>query len=299
MTFGPLFGIVEYMQKQHLLIAGGIGAAIVLLGTIMFLRTPAPAPSVEEDRTAAPTVPETTTNAAMLDPGPMLTVDAKEVEYMPGVKGYYAAPSEGDNHPGIVVVHEWWGLNDHIKDMARQLAGEGYAVLAVDLYGAVATTPAEAKAFSSTIDQKKATANMQAATAYLREQGARRMASLGWCFGGGQALQLALSGEQLDATVIYYGQLVTDADKLLAISWPVLGVFGDKDTAVTPESVTAFEAALEKDKITNEIHRYPGVGHAFANPSGQNYAPAETKDAWEKTRAFLRKNLEPAVVPVP
>jgi carboxymethylenebutenolidase len=117
-----------------------------------------------------------------------------------------------------------------------------------------------------------------------------RIASLGWCFGGGQSLQLALNTEQpLAATVIYYGTLVTNQSELAEISWPVLGVFGSTDQSIPVETVNQFEAALDANGVTNEIYVYEGVGHAFANPSGDNYAPKETADAWEKTLAFLNR----------
>lgn len=219
-------------------------------------------------------------------------IRSEEVEYTPGFTGHLARPKQEGNFPGVVMVHEWWGLNDGIKHMADELAAQGYIVLAVDLYGKVATTPTEAQEAVKNLDQQQATENLRAATAYLRAQHATKIASLGWCFGGGQSLQLALSGEKLDATVIYYGQLTDDAQKLKAITWPILGIFGDKDTSVKPESVASFTKALEKDGIEHEIHLYPGVGHAFANPSGQNYAPKETKDAWEKTLDFLKRTTQ-------
>lgn len=220
-----------------------------------------------------------------------MEIRSQEVEYTPGFTGHLAKPKAEGRYPGIVMVHEWWGLNDYIKQMADELAAQGYIVLAVDLYGKIATTPAEAQQAVKNLDQERATENLRAATAYLHSQQATKIASLGWCFGGGQSLQLALSGEKLDATVIYYGQLTDDAQKLKTITWPILGIFGDKDTSVKPESVAAFTKALEKDGIEHEIHLYPGVGHAFANPSGQNYAPTETKDAWKKTVDFLQRNL--------
>jgi carboxymethylenebutenolidase len=116
---------------------------------------------------------------------------------------------------------------------------------------------------------------------------------LGWCFGGGQSLQIAQNSEQnpLAATVIYYRNLVNDTNELSKIKWPVLGIFGDQDQSIPVESVNAFEQALNETGITNEIYTYPGVGHAFANPSGDNYAPEETVDAWEKTLAFLKKYM--------
>jgi carboxymethylenebutenolidase len=119
-----------------------------------------------------------------------------------------------------------------------------------------------------------------------------KITSLGWCFGGGQSLQLALNSQEhpLAATILYYGTpLVTDKQSLSKIKWPVLGIFGDKDEAVPIGEVNQFRTSLNQSGITNEIHIYNGVGHAFANPSGDNYAPKETADAWQKTLSFLKK----------
>jgi carboxymethylenebutenolidase len=127
----------------------------------------------------------------------------------------------------------------------------------------------------------------------LREQGAKKIASLGWCFGGRQSVELAISGEQLDATIVYYGgNMATTAERLAPIKWPVLGIFGDQDQAIPLEMVQAFETSLTELGVQHEIHIYPGVGHAFANPSGANYAPEATMDAWDKTLAFLRAHLK-------
>jgi carboxymethylenebutenolidase len=141
---------------------------------------------------------------------------------------------------------------------------------------------------------EEAVANMQGAVNYLgslENVNSSRIASLGWCFGGGQSLQLALNSEEhpLAATVIYYGNLVNDTESLSKIKWPVLGIFGDQDQSIPVDSVMQFEQALNEIGITNEIYIYPGVGHAFANPSGDNYAPKETADAWKKTLVFLEK----------
>ncbi|MCC6643645.1 dienelactone hydrolase family protein [Candidatus Peregrinibacteria bacterium] len=232
-------------------------------------------------------------NSEMLASNKETEITSSEVEYSPGIKGLYATPTAPGNYPGIVIMHEWWGLNDNIKDMARQLAKEGYRVVAVDLYhGEVATTSERANELRTALKQDEANKNMQDAIKFLQDQGITKIASLGWCFGGGQSLQLALSGQKLDATVIYYGQLTSDEEQLNKIQWPVLGIFGAKDTSITPEQVGGFETALNNLSIKNEIHIYPDVGHAFANPSGQNYAPEATKDAWEKTMAFLKTNLQ-------
>lgn len=236
--------------------------------------------------------PGEVTNADMLRPEIAAAVAAEDAAYFEDRVGYFARPSAPGNYPGVVMIHEWWGLNDHIKDMARQLAGQGYQVLAVDLHGKVATTPDEARALTGALDQAKAIENMRAAADFLRAKGADRMASLGWCFGGGQSMQFALSGEPLEATVIYYGQLVTDAERLDEIAWPVLGVFGETDQSIKAETARAFDAALDEAGVENEVYIYPGVGHAFANPSGMNYAATETADAWAKTLAFLERALK-------
>jgi carboxymethylenebutenolidase len=230
-------------------------------------------------------------NSEMLA-GEGMSVISEEINYFEDIEGFYAHPETSGTYPGVVMIHEWWGLNDNIKDMARQLAKEDYYVLAVDLFGKVATTPDEARAQIESLDQIKALENLKSATNFLKEKGAPKVASLGWCFGGGQSLQLSVSGEDLSATVIYYGQLVTDKEKLGQIKWPVLGIFGEEDTSIPVTQVDAFRDSLTSLGIENSINKYPGVGHAFANPSGANYAPEETKDAWVKTLAFLKENLK-------
>jgi carboxymethylenebutenolidase len=234
------------------------------------------------------------TNAEDLGPVPPAdVVSSSDVAYATGTTGFLAQPAKPGNYPGVVMVHEWWGLNGYIKDMAKQLAAQGYRVLAVDLHGGkVATTPDEARALVGGFDGPTRVANLQAATAYLRTQGSPKVAALGWCFGGGQAAQLAASGAPLAATVVYYGQPVTSTAALKQIRGPVLGIFGDRDTSIPVDRVQAFDAALSEAGIPHEIKVYEGVGHAFANPSGANHAPAETKDAWARTLVFLKRHLQ-------
>ncbi len=223
-----------------------------------------------------------------------LEVKALEVEYFTNVYGYLAKPTVENNYPGVIMIHEWWGLNDHIKRTARELASEGYVVLAVDLYyGEIATNRDRARELSSSIDQDRAIHNMKSAVTYLKtRENVGKMASLGWCFGGGQSLQLALNDERLDATVIYYGNLITDESRLSSIIWPIQGIFGEEDTVIKIETVREFKSILEQLEIENEIYIYPDVGHAFANPTGTNYSPNEAEDAWEKTLIFLNKHLK-------
>ena len=116
---------------------------------------------------------------------------------------------------------------------------------------------------------------------------------VGWCFGGGWSLgtTLLMPGK-IDGTVIYYGHLETDPAKLAAIKHPVLGLFGAEDKSIPADSVRAFESALKKQGTPVEIKIYDGAGHAFANPSGGNYRPDAAKDAWQRTTAFLARNLK-------
>ena len=271
-----------------------------------------PAVTLNQERVYAQDSPNVT-NATVLsgdDANSQSELQNQSINYFDGSSGYLvyadttnATSASGQQQqqqqklPAVVMIHEWWGLNDNIKDMANELASEGYVVLAADLYnGEVATTPDKAMQLVGTVREnpEQAISNLQSAVQYLASLpnvNSSRIASLGWCFGGGQSLQLALNSEQnpLAATVIYYGNLVNDTNELSKINWPVLGIFGDQDQSIPVESVNAFKQALNETGITNEIYIYPGVGHAFANPSGDNYAPAETVDAWEKTLAFLKK----------
>jgi len=227
----------------------------------------------------------------------------KTVEYYQDSPGYLVYPVSsndtlGNKLPAVVMIHEWLGLNENIKDMANILAKQGFVVLAADLYkGEIANNPQRAMELVQSVrnNQNNSIYNLQSAVKYvgsLPNVDSSKIASLGWCFGGGQSLQLALNSQEhpLVASIIYYGTpLVTDEASLSKIKWPVLGIFGDKDQAIPLEEVNLFRTSLDQSGITNEVHIYKGVGHAFANPSGDNYAPKETEDAWQKTLSFLKK----------
>jgi carboxymethylenebutenolidase len=228
----------------------------------------------------------------------MPKVTTANVRYGPQVKyvGYLAKPPGYGPFPGLVVIHEWWGINDNIKRESRKLAEAGYVALAVDLFGKSATNPQEATKMVQGLDQKAATAQLLAAAQYLRWRSDVKpdnVGSIGWCFGGAQSLNLALNDSKLAAAVIYYGRLVTDTKQLAKIHAAVLGVFGEDDQSIPMDQVRAFEKGLTEAKVANQVHTYPGAGHAFANPSGgERYRPEAAKDAWAKTMAFLKKHLE-------
>lgn len=248
------------------------------------------------------------TDLTRLDSNAGVDLQNKTVNYYDQANGYLVYPSGSNENksgnkngtlPAVVMIHENKGLNDHIKNMANLLARNGYVVLAVDLFkGEVTTDRNRSSELTQYIRDNPdiATANLQSAVKYLASLpnvNAEKIASLGWCFGGAQSLQLALNSQDhpLAATVIYYGRLITDNATLAKIKWPVLGIFGDQDSSIPVDTVKAFESALNSNNIPNEIYIFKGVGHAFANPSGDNYAPKETKDAWDKTLSFLDKHL--------
>jgi carboxymethylenebutenolidase len=237
------------------------------------------------------------------------SIENKTVNYFDNTKGYLVYPSSSSSSysqnqsnnqklPAVVMIHENKGLNNYIKDSANILAKHGFIVLAVDLFNGETTTDQNrAGELTSKIRENPSVAmeNMKSAVRYLSSipnVDASRIASLGWCFGGGQSLQLALNsqGHPLAATVIYYGvSLTNDTKALSSIKWPVLGIFGDKDRAIPVNTIKQFQKTLNETGIINEIYIYHGVGHAFANPSNTGYAPKETADAWKKTLGFLGK----------
>lgn len=213
------------------------------------------------------------------------------------VYGHFVFPADMvDPLPAIIVIHEWWGLNDNVRAMADRLAGEGYIVLAVDLFGGEsATAPEQARQqmLSVVENPQAANENMRQAYEFVNSTaGAPRIGSLGWCFGGGWSLNTAmLFPDELDATVIYYGQVTDDAERLRPITSPILGLFGGLDQGITVESVQNFEAALERLRKNYDIHIYPGADHAFANPTGTAYNATAAEDAWQKTVEFLDLHL--------
>lgn len=234
---------------------------------------------------------------------PAVEVSSTVVEYAmvdgQPVKGFFSQPAVSETPlPGIIAIHEWWGLNDNIKAVTERLAGEGYSVLAVDLYGGrIATEPDQARQLMQSVMQntEPAEINLQQAFGFLTEQKqATRVGSIGWCFGGGWSLRTGLLlPNQLDAVVIYYGRLETNLDVLAPLQMPIAGFFGGQDQGIPINDVKAFEAALSKLGKNAEIHIYEAADHAFANPSGKNYDPEAATDAWKKTMAFLNTVLKP------
>lgn len=226
-------------------------------------------------------------------------VDRSTISYTSGteqVNGYLARPAGAGPFPGLVVIHEWWGLNEQIKGLAEKLAGEGYVALAVDLYrGRVTADPTEAHELMRGLPEDQAIRDLEGAVAYLRGRSdvrKGRIGSIGWCMGGGYSLALAIHQPDLAACVIYYGRLATDPNILGQINAPVLGLFGEEDRGIPPSAVRAFERAMQERGRQVEIHMYADAGHAFANPENPSYRKGAADDAWNRTMAFLAKFLK-------
>jgi carboxymethylenebutenolidase len=209
-----------------------------------------------------------------------------------GTKAYLSIPPGPGPHPGIVVIHEWWGLNDNIRHWADRLASAGWAAIAVDLYsGTVATTPDQAMAAMKQVDEAKAEQTISAAIDFLKTDPriqAPKRAVIGWCFGGGWSLQTALAHPELDGAIMYYGMLVQDPAKLAQIHGTLVGIFGDKDKGIPPADVDKFEAALNQAGVKADIYRYD-ADHAFANPSNPHYDQLSASNAWNHVLAFLEE----------
>jgi carboxymethylenebutenolidase len=194
--------------------------------------------------------------------------------------------------PAVLLIHEWWGLNDQIKTMAAEFAREGFLALAVDLYdGEVASDPGTAESLMKAVDPAKAIETLGVWVGWLKAdaRSTGKVGSVGWCFGGGWSLNTAIAAP-VDAAVIYYGRVDRSPDDLKGLKGPVLGQFADQDKFIDRPMVEAFEANMHRAGKPLELYWY-SADHAFANPTGQNYDQEDAKTAWQRTLAFLRKNL--------
>jgi carboxymethylenebutenolidase len=205
----------------------------------------------------------------------------------------YVARPKGKPQGALLVVHEYWGLNDWVKHQADELASQGYLALAIDLYkGKVATDPQQAMELMNTKDESWGDKVEEAGLEWLKQnaQGAK-VATIGWCMGGGESLKASLNDpKDVDATIMYYGMPITDLARLKKLRGPLLGIWAKRDRSITPEKVAAFDKALTEAGVRHEFHHYD-ADHAFANPSGGRFNPEAAKDAWDKTLKFLSANV--------
>ena len=224
----------------------------------------------------------------------------KTVSYKSGdetVQGQLYTPAGKGPFPALIVIHEWWGLNDWVKEQASKLADQGYVTLAVDLYrGKVATTPEMAHEIMRGVPEDRAQRDLHAAFVFLSAQPDVKkdlIGSIGWCMGGGYSLDVALQEPTLAAAVINYGHLATDTEALKKIHAPILGLFGGKDHGIPPEDVKKFGATLDQLGKKIDIKIYDDAGHAFENPSNKDgYRADDAADAWSRTVTFLADSLK-------
>jgi carboxymethylenebutenolidase len=226
--------------------------------------------------------------------------DGKPVSYKSGdetVRAVLYTPAGKGPFPAIIVIHEYWGLNDWVKEQASKLSDQGYEALAIDLYrGKVATTPDMAHELMRGVPEDRAKRDLHAAFEFLQSQAnvkKNRIGAIGWCMGGGYALDVALQEPTLAADVINYGHLATDPAALQKINAPILGSFGGQDRGITPDDVHKFEAAMKQAGKMIDVKIYDDAGHAFENPNNQaGYRADDAADAWKRTVSFLAENLK-------
>jgi carboxymethylenebutenolidase len=238
--------------------------------------------------------------AVMLVSITVFSADSKTVSYKSGdetVQGVLYTPAGKGPFPGLIVIHEWWGLNDWVKEQASKLADQGYAALAVDLYrGKVATTPDEAHQIMRGVSEDRAKRDLHAAFEFLASQPnvkKDRIGAIGWCMGGGYSLDVALQEPALAADIINYGHLATDPEAIKKINAPILGLFGAQDKGISPEDVRKFGETLDKMGKKIDVKIYDDAGHAFENPNNKDgYRAVDAADAWQRTTDFLAAHLK-------
>jgi carboxymethylenebutenolidase len=229
-----------------------------------------------------------------------LAADSKSVSYKSGdetVQAVLYTPAGKGPFPALIVIHEWWGLNDWVKDQASKLSDQGYVALAIDLYrGKVATTPDMAHEIMRGVPEDRAKRDLHAAFEFLQSQPnvrKDRIGSIGWCMGGGYSLDVALQEPTLAADVINYGHLATDPEALKKINAPILGLFGAQDHGIPPDDVKKFGATLDQLGKKIDIKIYDDAGHGFENPNNKDgYRADDTADAWKRTVGFLAETLK-------
>ncbi|MGI9292092.1 MAG: dienelactone hydrolase family protein [Gammaproteobacteria bacterium] len=275
---------------------------LIVVCSLCFCSTGLLAKESESQRIAAVHANDKPVETPLASTEPAQRVNSREAIYTKQndqeIKGWLAWPAgkpKGES-PGVIVIHEWWGLNDNIRQTSERLAAEGYVTLAVDLYGGqIAETPKGAMKLMQGLNENADTgrANLAAAYDYLHNaMGLEKVGIIGWCLGGRWSLQASLHmPKDIDATVIYYGGVTDDKKQLEALQMPILGHFASTDPIVPPDTVIAFRDALKELDKESEVFIYPDTKHAFSNPSGLAYQPEAAEKAWQRTLKFFGENL--------
>lgn len=224
--------------------------------------------------------------AAELEPTEIFTKAGRTV------RGALAMPAQTPA-PAVLLVHEWWGLNDQIKSVARELANQGYLALALDLYeGQLADNPEDARSYMNMVVNDEATDTVASWVDWLRDnpKGTGKVGTVGWCFGGGWSLNASIA-TPVNATIVYYGRVDHSVAQFRSLEGPVLGHFATEDNWITRQMVDGFEKNMKAAGKSYEVYWYE-AGHAFANPTNARYDAGDAKLAWERTLAFYQKQLQ-------
>ena len=208
---------------------------------------------------------------------------------------FRATPSDGGSHPGLIVIQEFWGVNDHIKDITQRLANEGFIALAVDLYDdRIAATAQEAMQMLQSLDQKAALDKLQKGVEQLKADSqvdAGKVGVIGFCMGGSWALNLAAANSDIKVAVPFYGRVPPDTT-LQKISVPVLCVYAGQDNHIPVSEPNRVVEALKKKGVPVELKVYADAQHAFMNDTRKEvYSPNDAHDAFARAVTFLKKYL--------
>jgi carboxymethylenebutenolidase len=275
--------------KQATLVVGSAAALKLLAACSASPATPPP-PVVEESPQSDDMSAGSTSSEGLI---------AEDITYPDGeggeLMGYLARPEEAPNLLTPVIVNqEWWGLNEHIKDIARRFAQEGFVALAPDLYdGVVTTEPDEARKLVMELDTVEAAREIGQAADYLLQQeyvAGENVGVVGFCMGGGLALQTARIYEHVGASVAFYGRPL-EPEQAAEVNVPVLGLYGAADESIPVDAVRTMEEAFAEAGIEHEFQIYEGAGHAFFNNTRDSYDADAAQDAWQRTLSWFRIHL--------
>ncbi len=211
--------------------------------------------------------------------------------------GLLYLPAGHGPHPALILIHEWWGLNDWVTQQAARYSGEGYVVLAVDLYrGKVATDTETAHELMRGLPQDQGVRDLVSAVHFIearKDVQRYRVGAVGWCMGGTYAALIAVAAPSLRAVAINYGALPTEKSQLAKIHAAILGNFGALDQGIPPQAVHAFQSAMESLGKHVDVKIYPDAGHAFENPNNTaGYKPQDAADAISRMDAFFAAKLK-------
>jgi carboxymethylenebutenolidase len=278
----------EFLRRTTLAL-GSAATANLLLAACAASPNPTAPPVVQEAKPA-----EAKEEAK---PAEVLTTAMMEYKDTDGetLMAYLAQPSGNEPKPAVLVIQEWWGLDDHIKDIANRFAQEGFVALAPDLYhGQVTTEPDEARKLIMELDMAEAVKEIQQGIAYLKQQpfvAGPKVGVVGFCMGGGLVLQTAVVEDNMGAGVAFYGRPLS-ADEAKKVKAPLLGLYGAQDNSIPVDGVKTMQAALTEAGTENDFHIYEGAQHAFFNNTRESYNAQAAADAWPRTLEWFRQHLE-------